>query len=139
MDFFGALFLTVSLSAGVSPNYGRVEDQVVAAINQERYFNTVATELSYGDRLFFIGIDQKTEALKGTSFYFAPISSTYTVFTGISYAGLEVGFSHFCTHPSISPALGGFVADMQFAGADTFYVKYTAKFNLFNKSIDARN
>lgn len=138
MDLFGALFLSISLAAGVSPNSSTVVSEDASHVrgglflvdDETWYYNDFSAEVSLEDRLVFVGFSQHNEATKADSYTFAPMQSTYTVTAGVSLAGVEVGFLHFCTHPNENMIDGDLVAGSIFKSADNFYVKYSAKFKI---------
>lgn len=132
MDFLQTLALTVMLSAGYTPNYNIMYGDVYIE-SQERFTTKIALELTAADDLFFLGTSIKTQELRGDSFgEFAPIHEEYKVNTGVRFSGVEVGFERHCLHPVSSAMPEGKVTDPLYGSADTFYVKWSGKFRLFN-------
>jgi len=133
MEFLQTLALTVTLASGVSPNFSRLDGGDFIK-NQTRYFLETGLEISAEKGLFFLGYSDKTESVKteGATYTFEPIHDTFSVDAGIRFEGFEFGWSHYCIHPVENWISGSLtVPDKLFGGADTFYVKYKATFNLW--------
>ena len=124
------LVLWFAFQLGFTPNDGMVmytpspyilypaNEGIIDMDMEFRLFNTV-----------YIGGDVGTLVWKTGGIDFWPNRMTYSVRAGIRHGGIELGWSHYCTHP-VLPFQPMFDSRILWEGGyDEFHIKFSGEFH----------